>query len=82
MNFTNMLYLILWLFVYYFVLLFIPYGTNLLQSMPMLGTYWGTIPVETQWLLSLLIYIIVPIVAIAYTIKASSPEQQIVVAGG
>lgn len=82
MSFTNLIYLILWLFIYYFVLLFIPYGTNLLSNLPTFGTYWSTIPPETVWLLNILLYIVVPIVAIAFTIKASSPEQQIVVAGG
>lgn len=76
MNFTNLIYMILWLFVYYAILIFIPYATNALAAMPEMGTYWSTIPTETVFLVNLLMYIVVPLVAIAYTIRASSPQQQ------
>ena len=79
MNYTNLLYLVLWLFCYYFIMLYIPYGTNLLQNLPVIGTYWSSIPTETHWLLGILMYIIVPLVGIAYTIKSSSPEQQFII---
>lgn len=79
MNFTNLLYLVLWMFCYYAMLMVIPYATSLLQALPSIGTYWSSIPTETQWMVNILLYIVVPLVAIAYTIKSSSPEQQIVV---
>ena len=77
MNFTNLIYMILWLFVYYAILIFIPYATNALQAMPVIGAYWSTIPTETIWLVNILMYIVVPLVAIAYTIRASSPQQSV-----
>jgi hypothetical protein len=78
MNFTNLIYMILWMFVYYAILIFVPYAINALQAMPVIGTFWSTIPSETIWLVNILMYIVVPLVAIAYTIRASSPEQQAV----
>jgi len=80
MNFTNGIYLILWVFVYYgCLLMFLPYMYNLLQNLPAIGVYWSSIPADTQFLINILLYIIVPLVAVAYTIKSSSPENQIVV---
>jgi hypothetical protein len=79
MNFTNLIYLILWIFCYYFILLFIPYTVNLLTSISIFSGLWATIPVETQWLIGIFLYIVIPLVAIAYAIKSSSPESQIVV---
>jgi hypothetical protein len=68
------------MFVYYGMLLeVVPYGLTLLQTMPTIGTFYSTIPPDTTLLVQLLMYIIVPLVAIAYTIKSSSPENQIVV---
>jgi hypothetical protein len=52
---------------------------NLLQNLPAIGVYWSSIPADTQFLINILLYIIVPLVAVAYTIKSSSPENQIVV---
>jgi hypothetical protein len=60
-------------------LLIIPYSITLLQGISGLGTFWATIPSETHWLIGILMYIVIPLVAIAYTIKSSSPEQQIIV---
>lgn len=79
MNFTNIIYLILWMFVYYMALMIVPYGLNLLATISVLAPFWNSWPVETTWMINILLYIVVPIVAIAYAIRSSSPEQQIVV---
>lgn len=78
MNYTNMIYLILFLFVYWGMLLLLPYGRDFLQADATLGGYWATIPDETHLIMNILMYIIVPLVAIAYTIIASKPQQTIV----
>lgn len=78
MNYTNLLYLVLFLFCYWGVLLFVPYGRDFLQSDATLGSYWSSIPNETHLVMDILLYVIVPIVAIAYTIISSKPEQTIV----
>jgi len=79
MNFTNIIYLILWFFVFIFSLVFIPYVESLIQSLPTIGSYWNNIPTETIQILNIFLYIVIPLVAIAYAIKSSSPENQIVV---
>lgn len=78
MNFTNLIYLVLWLFCYYAILLFIPYMASFWQA-GFLGGFWVTIPPETTWLIQILMYIVVPLVAIAYTITASKQEEGIFV---
>lgn len=76
MNYTNLIYLVLFLFAYYGMLLFVPYGKDFLQSDATLGGYWSSIPAETHLILDILLYIIVPLVAIAYAII--SGKQQVV----
>lgn len=75
MNFSDAIYMILFVFVYYGMLLIVPYGLSMLQGIGVLAPYWSTIPTETHWILNILLWIIVPIVAIAYTIRASQPQQ-------
>lgn len=79
MNYTNLIYMVLWLFVYYYILLFVPYTTDLLSNDATLGSYWSTIPSETHTLIQITLYIVVPFVAIAYTIISSKQEQTIIV---
>jgi len=79
MNFTNLIYMILWTFCYYLVLLMVPYALTMLQGISILAPFWNSWPIETTWLIDILLYVIVPFVAWAYAIKSSSPEQQIVV---
>lgn len=79
MNYTNLIYLVLFLFAYYGALLFVPYGVDFLQSDATFGGYWADIPAETHLLLGLLLYIIVPLVAIAFTIISGKQEQIVVV---
>lgn len=79
MNFSNIIYAILWVFVYYLAILFIPYGIGLLQGISIFSSLWATIPAETHWLIGIFIYVVVPLVAIAYIIKSGSPESRIVV---
>ena len=79
MSFSNMIYMVMWLFTYYFTLLIVPYMTNLFQGMSIFAGLWSGIPAETQWLIQILMYIVIPLCAIAYTIKSSNPESQIVV---
>lgn len=78
MNFTNMIYLILFLFAYWGMLLFVPYGRDFLQSDATFGGYWADIPSETHLILNILLYIVVPLTAIAYTIIASKPQQTMI----
>lgn len=79
MNFGNMIYLVLWVVVYYFTLLIVSFALNLLQAISILTPFWGSWPVETTWMINIFLYIVIPIVGIAYAITSSSPQQQIVV---
>lgn len=79
MNFTNIIYMVLWTFCYILVLLIVPYFLTMLQGISILAPYWNSWPPETTLFMDILLYVIVPLVAWAYAIKSSSPEQQIVV---
>lgn len=79
MNYTNLIYLVLFLFAYYGILLFVPYGMDFLQTDATLGGYWSSIPTETHILLGILIYIVVPLVAIAFAINAGKQQEIVVV---
>jgi len=75
----NFVYLIVFLFLYFLALTQIQ---NVMGIMEAIFTdfnnqnLWSDIPDETWFLLNLLLYIIVPIAAITYTVLSASPQQQ------
>lgn len=79
MNFSNILYAILWVFVYYVAILIVPFGINLLTSISIFSGLWALIPAETHWLIGIFLYIVVPLVGVAFIIRSGSPQSQIVV---
>jgi len=79
MNFSNMIYLCLWVAIYYFTLLIVAFALNLLQNISIFVPFWNSWPQETTWLINIFLFIVIPLVGIAYAILSSSPQQQIVV---
>ena len=75
---SNWMYLIVFLFIYFLSIGTVQVGMGVLEEVftNFDGVnLWADIPDSTWMLMNLLIYIIVPLGAIAYTILASKPQE-------
>jgi hypothetical protein len=75
---ANWMYLIVFLFIYFLSINTVQYVMGILQGIftNFNGlNLWDDIPDSTMFLMNLLIYIIVPIGAIVWTILASKPRE-------
>lgn len=75
---VNMLYLVVFYIIYFFIVLAARYTLATLQVTEPLSLYWDEIPSSTIQLMDFIIFIVVPIAALIWTIIASRPEPEYV----
>jgi len=75
---VNMLHLVIFYIIYFFMVLTAKYFMGVLQVTEPLSTYWEEIPSSAKMLMDLIIFIVIPIAALIWTILASRPEPEYV----
>ena len=76
--FSNFIYLILFYVIYFVLVSTVLYFNDVLSQTWPFSDYWSDIPETTTTLMNMILFVVIPLAALAYTIMSSRPEQQYV----
>ena len=74
--FSNFIYLMLFYVIYFPMVAVILYFNDIISQTWPFSDYWSQIPDSTFFLMNLILFLVVPLAALAYTIMSSRPEEQ------
>lgn len=74
--FSNFIYLILFYVIYFPLVMVALYFRDVISTTYPFSDYWSDIPESTIFLMNMIIFIIIPLAALAYTIMSSRPQEQ------
>jgi len=74
--YSNFVYLILFYVIYFILVTTVLYFKAVVCDTEPFSTYCTEIPDSTITMMNMILYVAVPLLALAYTIMSSRPEQQ------
>jgi hypothetical protein len=75
--FSNAIYLILFYIIYFPLVMVALYFKDQIYAVYPFSDYVASIPSYTTALMNIIIFIVVPLAALAYALMSSRPEQQV-----
>lgn len=74
--FSNFIYLIMFYVIYFPMVAVVLYFNDVISETWPFSDYWADIPDSTFFLMDLILFVVVPLAALAYTIMSSRPQEQ------
>lgn len=75
---SNLLYLIIFYVMYFLLVSVVKYFLDVIGSTEPLTQYYQAIPSSTKGLMDLILYVVIPIAALIFTLLASKPREAMV----